>query len=214
MQVSRSQLGLSRSHDYGIDTFRPSLAAISRKPHRRHIAANSASLAAATYPRIIEELPLRRLHSHHHHLPRVVDFSSSTALFQQLFKPDASINPELLTWTSVLFGLILLAIAAEFTQRTLNAVTPLNKPLLFEEGQNSLRRPQQQGSLTARKQREQERLLCKQVMRFEKFRGLQWLAIVTAISVSRLCDCRSSGACSGCCYCYCNFGASLQLPLS
>ena len=42
---------------------------------------------------------------------------------------------------------------------------------------------QPQRSLSARQQRSQERILARQLLNYERLRGLQWLAVVTAIAV-------------------------------
>ena len=42
---------------------------------------------------------------------------------------------------------------------------------------------QPQRSLSAKQQRSQERMLARQLLNYERLRGLQWLAVVTAIAV-------------------------------
>eukprot|EP00891_Asterochloris_glomerata_P009143 jgi/Astpho2/9143/fgenesh1_pg.00135_%23_7_t len=143
---------------------------------------------AASFPRIIEDLPLRR-HRWQPPVPQqAVDWSTG---LMQLFNMKDGASPELLITCSVLFALILLACAVELTQRTLQALatfgaTPEGAEAkaeddLLREIEDMFKQPQR--SLSAKQQRSQERILARQLLNYERLRGLKWLAVVTAIAV-------------------------------
>lgn len=140
--------------------------------------------AFPSFPRILEELPLRRL-PHRFGFPRVLEYTDKE--LSRLIPSTSGTSPELLGATSLLFAVITLAVALEFLQRSFQSV---NGSPSIDGGGFSDSQPDRQpkSALTkkitpAQQQRQQERLLSRQIITHEKYRGLRWLAIVTALVV-------------------------------
>lgn len=138
--------------------------------------------AFPSFPRILEELPLRRL-PHHFGFPRVLEYTDRE--LNRLLPSTAGTTPELLAGTSVLFAVITLAVTLEFLQRSFQSVSGSPNVHDFSDNQSDkqARLSQTSDNVPAQQQRQQERLLSRQVITYEKFRGLRWLAIVTALVV-------------------------------
>ena len=137
------------------------------------------SRALPSFPRILEEIPIRRLSPRADH-STIFDLTSKE--LTRILSPTSSTTPELLTGTSLLFAVILIAIASEFLQRSFQSIHQSSLPGNYsDQGRKEERQPSQQMRTTAAAQ--QERLLRRQVITYEKFRGLRWLAIVTALVV-------------------------------
>ena len=143
--------------------------------HRPH----SRIRAVPAFPRILEELPIRRFSARGDHVG-VFDLTSKE--LTRLLAPTAGTTPELLTGTSLLFAVISIAVALEFLQRSFHSVAESPHSGEF---QNLSKRAHTQSAQEARSSStaHQERLLCRQVINYEKFRGLRWLAIVSALVV-------------------------------
>ncbi|KAA6417709.1 MAG: hypothetical protein FRX49_12295 [Trebouxia sp. A1-2] len=136
--------------------------------------------AFPSFPRILEEIPIRRLS------PRpdqpTIPFDLTRKELTRILSPTSGTTPELLTGTSLLFAVILIAIALEFLQRSFRSVHQSSLPGDYSENaRKEDRQSSQQMRATAAAQ--QEKLLRRQIITYEKFRGLRWLAIVTALVV-------------------------------
>lgn len=138
--------------------------------------------AFPNFPRILEELPLRRL-PHRFGFPRVLEYTDKE--LNRLLPSTAGTTPELLVGTSLLFAVITLAVTLEFLQRSFQSVSGSPSIGDFSEGPSDKQTKLSQASRSfpAQQQRQQERLLSQQIITYEKFRGLRWLAIVTALVV-------------------------------
>ena len=159
-----------------------SLVAVNKQNFRR---PQVVIRAFPSFPRILEELPLRRL-PHRFGFPRVLEYTDKE--LSRLIPNTSGTSPELLGATSLLFAVITLAVALEFLQRSFQSVN--GSPSIGGGGgfPNSQPDRQSKSALTkkhspAQQQRQQERLLSRQIITYEKFRGLRWLAIVTALVV-------------------------------
>ena len=149
---------------------------IVRPTHRRSQVYISA---LPSFPRILEEIPIRRL-SPRPDQPTIFDLTSKE--LTRILSPTSGTTPELLTGTSLLFAVILIAIALEFLQRSFRSVHQSSLSGDYSEnGRKEDRQSSQQLRTTAAAQ--QEKLLRRQIITYEKFRGLRWLAIVTALVV-------------------------------
>ncbi len=134
--------------------------------------------ALPNFPRILEEIPIRRLSPRADH-SRVFDLTNKE--LSRILSPASGTTPELLTGTSLLFAVIIIAVALEFLQRSFQSVHESSLPGEYtHHGRKEQRQPQQTRIATAA---QQEKLLRRQIITYEKFRGLRWLAIVTALVV-------------------------------
>lgn len=135
--------------------------------------------AIPSFPRILEEIPIRRL-SPRADPSSIFDLTSKE--LSQLLSPVSGTTPELLTGTSLLFSVILIAVALEFLQRSFQSVPGSPHAGEYTDHARKVQRqPSQQARSTAAAH--QEKMLRRQVITYEKFRGLRWLAIVTALVV-------------------------------
>ena len=163
---------------YGLRNTR-ALAPAARQVFRRPL---TVTRALPSFPRILEELPLRRL-PHQFGFPRALEYTDKE--LNRLLPSTAGTTPELLAGTSLLFAVITLAVALEFLQRSFQSVSGSPSIGDFSDRQSNrqARSTQLNKALPAQQQRQQERLLSRQIITYEKFRGLRWLAIVTALVV-------------------------------
>lgn len=134
--------------------------------------------ALPQFPRILDDLPIRRFYLKGDHSGT---FDLSSKELNRLLSPASGTTPELLTGTSLLFAVITLAIALEFLQRTFQSVNGGSLPSNYSDTAPKSQRQADQTRSTAAAQ--QEKLLRRQVIQYEKFRGLRWLAIATALVV-------------------------------
>ena len=130
------------------------------------------------FPRILEDLPIRRFHLRGGHSGT---FDLSSKELSRILSPASGTTPELLTGTSLLFAVITLAVALEFLQRSIQSVNGGSLPGNYSDTPPKTHRQPDQTRNTAAAQ--QEKLLRRQVIHYEKFRGLRWLAIATALVV-------------------------------
>ena len=159
-----------------------------RNPHRLPTTRKqnvrtlrTSTRALPSFPRILEQLPLRRL-PHHSGWPRALDYTDRE--LNRLLPSAQGTTPELLAGTSLLFAVITLAVALEFLQRSFQSVSGGPDIRNYPSGRSREQGHSQSArQLSTQQQRQQERLLSKQVITYEKFRGLRWLAIVTALVV-------------------------------
>ena len=134
--------------------------------------------ALPQFPRILDDLPIRRFYPRGDHSGT---FDLSSKELSRLLSPASGTTPELLTGTSVLFAVITLAVALEFLQRSFQSVNGGSLPGTYSDTAPKSQRQADQTRNTAAAQ--QEKLLRRQVIQYEKFRGLRWLAIATALVV-------------------------------
>ncbi len=157
--------------------FRSRRSIVRPTPTYRRSQVNISALPS--FPRILEEIPIRRL-SPRPDQPTIFDLTSKE--LTRILSPTSGTTPELLTGTSLLFAVILIAIALEFLQRSFRSVHQSSLSGDYSEnGRKEDRQSSQQVRTTAAAQ--QEKLLRRQIITYEKFRGLRWLAIVTALVV-------------------------------
>ncbi|KAL3148607.1 hypothetical protein ABBQ38_014035 [Trebouxia sp. C0009 RCD-2024] len=149
-------------------------------PNRRHACSRRLQVhtAFARFPRILEELPIRRFHIRGDH---AAAFDLSNKELSRILSPTSGTTPELLTGTSLLFALITIAVALEFLQRSFQSVNAGSLPGNYSDTAAKSQRHADQIRNTAAAQ--QEKLLRRQLIQHEKFRGLRWLAIATALVV-------------------------------
>lgn len=148
-----------------------------RAVNRRHAYGRLQihSRALPQFPRILEDLPIRRFYLRGDHSGT---FDLSNQELTRLLSPAPGTTPELLTGTSLLFAVITLAVALEFLQRSIRSVNGGSLPSNYSGTAKSQRQPDQ-----TRVAAQQEKLLRRQVIQYERFRGLRWLAIATALVV-------------------------------
>lgn len=147
---------------------------------RRHACTSRLVVhqrALARFPRILEELPIRRFHFRSEHAGA---FDLSNKELSRILSPASGTTPELLTGTSLLFALITIAVALEFVQRSFQSVNAGSIPGSYSDHAAKSQRQADQIRNTAA---QQEKLLRRQIIQYEKFRGLRWLAIATALVV-------------------------------
>ena len=146
-----------------------------RYAYSRHQFYNRA---LPQFPRILEDLPIRRFRLRGDHSGT---FDLSSRELSRLLSPASGTTPELLTGTSLLFAVIILAVALEFLQRSFQSVNGGSSSSNYSDTAPKSQRQADQTRSTAAAQ--QEKLLRRQVVQYEKFRGLRWLAIATALVV-------------------------------
>lgn len=155
--------------------FNPSSAPNRRQAYSRH---RVHVRAFPSFPRILEDLPIRRFQFRGE---RSAAFDLSSKELSRILSPGSGTTPELLTGTSLLFAVIIIAVALEFLQRSFQSVNAGSLPDDYSDHAPKQQRQPDQLRSTAAAQ--QEKLLRRQVIQYEKFRGLRWLAIATALVV-------------------------------